>query len=726
MRTPVPFQSGLRYCHSVRELASIDGGGSVRFQVVASTEAPVDQRVLHEGEERLAREILLHRPDGMAPDATAISSRGGMPVLRGHSRDAHIGRVVSARVERGELIADLEVFADSSDGERTISAIALGYSRGVSIGYEILNFRVLESNELDDNGLPILLYQVFSWRLKEVSSVSVPADSDAGVLEGAVVATRAKHGGRVIDLDAVANNARGGDTMKDETDTTPPKPAGSERAAEKPAAPTPPVVSERVAPEPKVPLDASVLAAARAAGAAGGREANAEDTRNTAAQRDARNAEVAWLNNHLGVLKTGERAQVDAVIGRFMQGEITPQALLQISLKGLRDAEASVVRDVASIVSDTELTTADYAIAATAERGVGSEALDHSQNARRLLGSIGVGRELQPNSILMPIAAMRSRRRAGFTSSTTAGVPTNTGTTTGTGDTSGQHSEWIDDWYEMERLPALALNTIGVGRETTGGNNYTYQIQVGTLAAQWRTETQPVDNSSFSGSNRSTSPKRLSIAAQWSLLRTIQDRSDLERRINFEILRALEQARELAVINGSGTGAEPTGIFNTSGVGSATFGTTANLGGSASKDTLSALELTMQEANLTGDFTILTTPAVLHKARNTQYAVAGSPTDTTLANRAPGGENQLLWYRVATSNLMPKGLTKGTSAALYDSLIFGNFSGVSLLNYGFIELVYDDITLARSGQRQLVANTFEDVVVRQRDALTVVRDISIA
>jgi len=67
-------------------------------------------------------------------------------------------------------------------------------------------------------------------------------------------------------------------------------------------------------------------------------------------------------------------------------------------------------------------------------------------------------------------------------------------------------------------------------------------------------------------------------------------------------------------------------------------------------------------------------------------------------------------YMAALSNYIPSNLVKGTSGAVCNAMIFGDWSQLEIHRWGAIELVVDRITKATSGQVQVVVNDFANVL----------------
>lgn len=113
--------------------------------------------------------------------------RGVVPLLNTHSRWSIgdiLGTVVSARVESVDGVPALVAtarFADTAAGREAEGMVQRGELRGVSIGYDVKVWTVVQIEE--ETG--IHTWRATAWELLEASLVPVPADPSAGVRSAA-------------------------------------------------------------------------------------------------------------------------------------------------------------------------------------------------------------------------------------------------------------------------------------------------------------------------------------------------------------------------------------------------------------------------------------------------------------------------------------------------------------------------------------------------------------
>jgi HK97 family phage prohead protease len=122
-------------------------------------------------------EILDHSPG--AVDLTRLNEIG--VVLFNHDRYSVIGRIERAWIEgdRGKAII---VFDDDEAADVIFRKVQSGTLKGVSVGYRVNNWEVVEAGSTSANGKYAGPCEVaINWEPYEISIVSVPADPTVGV-----------------------------------------------------------------------------------------------------------------------------------------------------------------------------------------------------------------------------------------------------------------------------------------------------------------------------------------------------------------------------------------------------------------------------------------------------------------------------------------------------------------------------------------------------------------
>lgn len=175
---------------------------------------------------------------------------------------------------------------------------------------------------------------------------------------------------------------------------------------------------------------------------------------------------------------------------------------------------------------------------------------------------------------------------------------------------------------------------------------------------------------------------------------------------------------EAAAIAGTGSNGQPTGILNTTGIGSVAMGTN---GGAITWAKVVELETAVAAQNaLRGRLGYLTNAKVMgamktvERASNTARFILDEPYD-----RVNG-------FGIEWTNLVPSNLTKGTASQVCSAMIFGNFEDLYIGEWGGLDLVIDPFTKAGSGEVLLTVNAWNDAIVAEPKSFAAIKDITTA
>lgn len=105
---------------------------------------------------------------------------GVMPILFNHNRDAVIGKPTRIWTEDGRAYAEIE-FAQTDEAQKIMDLVKGGFVRGVSVGYRVNKWEVIEKGQKSDDGIEGPAWIATSWEVFEASIVTVPADASVGV-----------------------------------------------------------------------------------------------------------------------------------------------------------------------------------------------------------------------------------------------------------------------------------------------------------------------------------------------------------------------------------------------------------------------------------------------------------------------------------------------------------------------------------------------------------------
>lgn len=242
-------------------------------------------------------------------------------------------------------------------------------------------------------------------------------------------------------------------------------------------------------------------------------------------------------------------------------------------------------------------------------------------------------------------------------------------------------------------------------------------ISSSAVQAAWEGEADKNELKKVTYSKLTMTPHRssVSVATTKDLLR--QTSFDVEADLLNKITDAHADLLEKAAINGSGSDGEPTGILNTSGIGSVAMGTN---GGAIDWKHIVALETEVNSKNANrGRMAYLSNAKVNGALKVTEMATGTAR--FLLSNEAP---KTLNGYPFDWTNLVPSTLTKGTAASKCSALIFGNFQDLYIGQWGGIDIVVDPYTGARNGEIYLTLNAWNDIKVVEPKSFAAIVDIT--
>lgn len=229
--------------------------------------------------------------------------------------------------------------------------------------------------------------------------------------------------------------------------------------------------------------------------------------------------------------------------------------------------------------------------------------------------------------------------------------------------------------------------------------------QTGAATAVWlSTEASTITESAQTFGQLALTPKNVGAYTEISRQLMMQSNPAADMLVMDDINRVLSLAIDLAALNGSGASGQPTGIINTSGIGSVT-GTSLNWAG------IVEFETDVASANADVDnMAYLTTPAVrgLLKARD--------KTGTTVGNYVWGGTNEattMNGYRAEVSTQVPTA-----------NMLFGDWAQTVIAEWGTLEIAtnpYANFQAAITGIRGIAT---VDVGVRQAAAFSLATSIT--
>lgn len=331
------------------------------------------------------------------------------------------------------------------------------------------------------------------------------------------------------------------------------------------------------------------------------------------------------------------------------------------------------------------------AIEGRAFTGVEALAFEQGQDEVKRLG-------LSANGVYVPSSVLRAAAGQNYTTAADGGNLTEVGAI--------RYIEALRDRLVLAQLGATYMgNLVGTIPIVTDSN----------ITASWLAEAASAEAKKVSFSKATMTPKRIAIQGAFTRDLLRQTSLDVDALVTNKLAEAHAKAIELAAINGTGSG-QPTGILNTTGIGSVAGGTN---GAEISWKNVVALETAVNQENAgVGKLAYLTNAKVIGALKTTEKA-----TGTARFLLDPLAGDNLNGYPIAWTNLVPSNLTKGTAADKCNAMIFGNFEDLYIAQWGGIDLIVDPYTKAGSGEILITLNAWNDVLVARPKSFAAIKDI---
>ena len=256
----------------------------------------------------------------------------------------------------------------------------------------------------------------------------------------------------------------------------------------------------------------------------------------------------------------------------------------------------------------------------------------------------------------------------------------------------------------------MVLNELGATFLTGLRGNVAIPRKTTASSVYWVAEnTAPTESTNAPAFDQVTmTPKTLGGYVDLSRRLLLQSSVDVEALVRNDLATTIANAMDGAAIAGSGTN-RPTGVLNTSGIGSVTLGTN---GGAPTWSMVTNLirEVAIDNA-LNGPAAFLTTAQTVAKLMTTPRQSTGVEGNFIL-----GADASLLGYRVIASQAVPSNLTKGSGSNL-SAMMFGVWSDLIVGQWSGIDLLVDPYTGSNAGTVRIVAFHDCDFALRHPESI---------
>jgi HK97 family phage major capsid protein/HK97 family phage prohead protease len=227
-------------------------------------------------------------------------------------------------------------------------------------------------------------------------------------------------------------------------------------------------------------------------------------------------------------------------------------------------------------------------------------------------------------------------------------------------------------------------------------------------------------------------PKNLAALSKYSRQTLLQATPGIEQLVRTDLIDGINVAMDLGILNGSGSSGQPTGIMQTSGIGSVAIGTN---GGAITLEALVNLETELTIDNVPVDrnsVSYITNAKVMGNLK--KLRAGGSTTgdgpflvnDNLLAIGRGGTPSVVNGYPVYVTNQVPSTLTKGSSSGVCSAVVIGDYSQAMVGLWGNgLEITVgedsDDFSKALTSVRGIVSY---DVAVRDPKCFAACLDVT--
>jgi HK97 family phage major capsid protein/HK97 family phage prohead protease len=640
-----------------------------------SSELPVDRW--------FGQEVLSHAPG--AADLSRLNDGG--PLLFNHNMDDVIGVVESATIGadgRGHAVVR---FARTARGDEMMGMVQDGILRNVSFMYRVGVY----ATETDDPGAYADddIYTATSWEAYEISLVTVPADPTVGVGRAVTSDTRSVH---------VETRVR-----EPQSSTTPAAAAIIEEVPMKKKH----VVREQVAGDHPP-----------GGGAPAATVIHLSPEQIRVAERERQTAIRAlgdkWKNTDLAMLLIEGGNSIEGARSAFLEAlEKTPQtpaAGARVDMSEKEKRSFSMLRGLQALYSK------DWK-AAGFEREVSNE-LSRQLGRDPASGGMFLPSDLpfapdQTHQRAFAMISGQSRMSPQSRAAYAVGAPTTGGNIVAT--------QLLSDSFIEVLRNAMITPTLGARFLSGLIGNIDIPRQITAAQTSWVGELTAGTESEATFDKVSLRPKNLTSWGIISRMMMLQATPAIEMLARADLVAQMALALDVAALSGTGTGGQPTGIINQSGVLSVVGG--AN-GKTIDFDDIIKLYTAPRVANAAQ-----TSMAFALNSKVIGYLASLKATTGTYLWDPQGGltagsPDRIKGKPYGESQQLRSTLTKGTSTGICSELIYGNWLELLIAEWGAMEVAINqyDSTYFKSGDVVLRAIQTADIGVRHGASFSVMSD----
>lgn len=200
------------------------------------------------------------------------------------------------------------------------------------------------------------------------------------------------------------------------------------------------------------------------------------------------------------------------------------------------------------------------------------------------------------------------------------------------------------------------------------------------------------------------SPKTLQATTAYSRQLVAQSTLDVENFIRQDLAAVHALAWDVAVLHGSGSANQPTGLYAAGSVNSVAMGGVPTFG-----KLIDMVTEVNKDNALAGNLAFLTTPGMAGKLAQT---VVAASTDTRMIWGGSLSEGNLAGYQALSSNQVSATLGGGSE----HGIIFGDWTQCMIGQWGAMEIIVDPYALKKQGMIEITSFQLCDIAFRHTTA----------
>lgn len=288
-------------------------------------------------------------------------------------------------------------------------------------------------------------------------------------------------------------------------------------------------------------------------------------------------------------------------------------------------------------------------------------------------------------------------------------------------DADGGYTRPTETMPIVEALrPVSILSQMGINVMSGLRGNLAFPTDSAGSGA-WESEVDASASYSPTIGQVTSSPKRFGAVATLSKQLLMQSNSISDAYIRRQLELTIGTAIDQVGIEGGGS-SEPTGIIGSS-VTVLNAGTASATGVNANGAALTWGDIVALWNEVVGNNSTMVSPAFL---TNNRVIAAGSATPRQSSgvegNFIFNEDMQVYGHAVRHSTNVPSDITKGSNTDL-NAIIFGDFSQLTLAQWGGLDLLVNPYTLAKTAQVEIIANIWVDFIITRPQAFAVIKDV---